>query len=346
MAQDPGATPCSLRSLSLEQPASVEVTVIIPTKDRLWSLPKAVESCRSRSIGTEIIVVDDGSTDGTADWLTTQQDLVVLQGHGWGKPAAVNQAQRQARGKYVRFLDSDDWLNQGQNEAQYQAAVRTDADVVLSGVDVYADDVFERRVDYSQTDDFIAQQLGEEDASHYSSFLFRGELVADIPHRTHFPASDFASRDDRCFMLEVALRKPKTAVTETPALCHRHHTRGRLQAQTGLKSAGTHIQQLYVYRQILRLLEENGELTVRRRRAATGVLWPLAHWLAYADLEEATNLVTWIRTLDPEFSPPNGGALGILYRQLGFKFTERLLALRRRALRVLRPVGLAAPMGH
>ena len=328
----------------MQQSAPVDVTVIIPTKDRLWSLPKAVESCRSNSIAVEIIVVDDGSTDGTAGWLTSQPNLVVLQGHGWGKPAAVSKAQRQARGEYVRFLDSDDWLNPGQNEVQYDAAVRTDADVVLSGVDVYLDDVLERRAEYIQTDDFIAQQLGEVDGSHYSSFLFRREFVADIPHRTHFPASDFASRDDRCFILEAALRNPKLAFTKTPALCHRHHGRGRLQAQTSLRSTGTHIQQLYIYRQILRLLEERGALTLRRSRAAIKVLWPLAHWLAYADLEEATNLVAFIRKLDPDFSPPNGGALGILYRQLGFRFTERLLAWRRRALGVLRPVGPAVSL--
>lgn len=322
--------------------ASVDVTVIIPTRNRLWSLPKAVESCRGQSAVTEIIVVDDGSTDSTDEWLAARPDLIVIRGHGWGKPAAVNAAQRRAKGKYIRFLDSDDWLNEGQIDAQFRVAEDAGADVVLSGVDLYNDDVFDRRVDYRIPEDFVIQQLSDERASHYSSFLFRSDFVSDIPHRSHFPAADFASRDDRCFILEVALRKPKLAVTSTPALCHRHHARGRLQTVASLRSVGTHIQQLYIYKQILRLLDEQGELTLNRRRAAIKSLWPLAHWLARADLNEAEKLVKYIYALDPSFLPPDAGILGLLYRKCGFRFTEQLLAIRRAALHVPRVMSSSA----
>jgi hypothetical protein len=99
---------------------------------------------------------------------------------------------------------------------------------------------------------------------------------------------------------------------------------------------GTHIQQLYIYRQILRLLDQRGELTPRRRRAASKVLWPLAHWTGYSHLDEACEIAEWVFSLDPEFRPPEKGLLGMLYRRIGFRKTERLLRLRRNFLALFR----------
>src|SRR5947208_3608306 len=95
-----------------------DISIIIPTRDRLWSLPKAVDFCRSSTLDVEIIVIDDASTDGTWEWLTQQADVVAMRGDGWGKPWAVNAALAVATGKYLRFLDSDDWLKPLANEIQ------------------------------------------------------------------------------------------------------------------------------------------------------------------------------------------------------------------------------------
>jgi glycosyltransferase involved in cell wall biosynthesis len=313
-----------------------DVTVIIPSRNRLWSLPRAIESCRSDTLGIQIIVIDDGSTDGTTEWLKTQGDLQILQGEGWGKPWGVNRALSLARGTYLRYLDSDDWLNPGANERQLKIAESTHADVVVAGLDTYQDDAFLKTDSWCDTEDFIAQQLGESFGSHYSAFLFRRRFIEDIPHRTLFPSSDFASRDDRCFMLEVALRRPRIAVCSTPTLCHRQHTKDRLQFRGALRGVGTNIQHLYIYRQILRLLDQRRELTPRRRRAASKVLWPLAHWTAYSHLNEACEIAEWVFNLDSEFRPPENGLLGVLYRHLGFRGTELLLRLRRDLLALFR----------
>ena len=80
-----------------------DVSIIIPSRNRLWSLPRAIESCRSSTLQIQIIVIDDGSTDGTAEWLKTEGDLEVLQGQGWGKPWGVNKALSLARGTYLRY---------------------------------------------------------------------------------------------------------------------------------------------------------------------------------------------------------------------------------------------------
>jgi glycosyltransferase involved in cell wall biosynthesis len=319
---------------------SPDISVIIASRDRLWSLPKAVASCRSAQLSVEIIVVDDASADGTAEWLHQQPDVKTVYGEGWGQAWAINRAQAIAKGRYLRFLDSDDWLNPGANEEQFQIAERDGVDVVVAGMDICDNEALLQRIEWTSTDDFIAQQLGEANNSHYSAFLFRRDFVADIPHRTLFPAADFACRIDRCFILEVALRKPRIAIYPAPAFGHRHHDRPRLQFRTGLRSAGTHLSQLYIYRNILQLLEVRGELNMRRKRAAIRALWPLAHWIAYYDIDEACRLAQWIRDLDPEFQTKERGLLGILYRTCGFRFTEQVLAARRSLLGIFRKRGL------
>jgi glycosyltransferase involved in cell wall biosynthesis len=306
----------------------VDVSIIIPTYNRLWALPQAVASCRYGQCQTEIIVIDDGSTDGTWEWLQSQDDIVSVRQDNWGKCWAVNKGFGIARGEYVRFLDSDDWLLADANDAQLKVARSSGADVVVAGCrSFFEDQGAERDHPWEHCDDFVAQQLGECSSSHYSAYLFRKSFMRDIPHRP-----EFALKDDRLLVLEVALANPAVVVWPEIAFVHRHHNRGRLQEPPPQDRIAANLQLLGIYRKTLTALERQERLTERRKRAAVKVLWPLAHWIAYSDLIEARRVAEWIRTLNPEFTPPRGGLLGILYGSLGFTWTERLLALRRALL--------------
>lgn len=84
------------------------VTIIIPTYNRLDSLRQTVESVRrQRYPAVELIVVDDGSTDGTAEWLNASGIRVLQTGGRRGPSRARNLGIGEAAGEYVWFLDSD-----------------------------------------------------------------------------------------------------------------------------------------------------------------------------------------------------------------------------------------------
>lgn len=85
-------------------------SVIVPTYDRLELLKGAVQSVRQQSFSEyEIIAVDDGSRDGTPDWLAENDYwLRAVRQSNKGPGAARNAGARIARGEYLAFLDSDD----------------------------------------------------------------------------------------------------------------------------------------------------------------------------------------------------------------------------------------------
>jgi glycosyltransferase involved in cell wall biosynthesis len=91
-----------------------KVSVIIPAYNRLPMLNEALDSVLTQDFKDfELIVVDDGSTDGTEEEIKRYGGRVKLLQHSEnrGVSAARNRGVLRARGKYIAFLDSDDlWV--------------------------------------------------------------------------------------------------------------------------------------------------------------------------------------------------------------------------------------------
>jgi glycosyltransferase involved in cell wall biosynthesis len=90
----------------------LSVTVIIPAFNSRATLARAIQSVRAQAIGVrEIIVVDDKSTDGTAEFARELgDDIIVVQNpENQGPSAARNSAIARARGSVIAFLDADDY---------------------------------------------------------------------------------------------------------------------------------------------------------------------------------------------------------------------------------------------
>lgn len=96
------------------------VTVVIPAYNSKDLIGTALDSVlRQTYTPVEIIVVDDGSTDGTKDWVCAHYPTVhVIQIVNQGPSAARNQGIHSASGELVAFLDADDEWHPGKLEAQ------------------------------------------------------------------------------------------------------------------------------------------------------------------------------------------------------------------------------------
>jgi glycosyltransferase involved in cell wall biosynthesis len=103
-----------------------QVSVVLPTRNRSAMLKKSLRSALDQdAIGLEVIVIDDGSSDDTAEQLERIEDqrLTVLSNHpAQGVARARNAAIERAHGEWIAFLDDDDLWAPGYLRAQLGTA--------------------------------------------------------------------------------------------------------------------------------------------------------------------------------------------------------------------------------
>jgi len=90
--------------------SKTKFSVVIPTYNRVDRLENALKSVFAQTFSNyEVIVVDDGSTDGTQKFLEKYPSVRAIYQINQGPAAARNTGIRAASGEFVVFLDSDDW---------------------------------------------------------------------------------------------------------------------------------------------------------------------------------------------------------------------------------------------
>ncbi len=101
------------------------VSVVVTTFDKAPYVDEAIGSILTQTLEPhEVIVVDDGSTDGTRDRLLRYEDLTLLLRENGGASAARNAGVARATGEYVAFLDGDDVWEREYLATQVEAARR------------------------------------------------------------------------------------------------------------------------------------------------------------------------------------------------------------------------------
>lgn len=116
----------------------IKVSIIIPVYNAEKYLKELISSLLKQTMPElEFIFVNDGSTDGAQVLLEryTQIDsrFVLINKKNEGVSIARNMGMQRARGKYIGFMDSDDFAADNMYEVLYNKAKETDADIVSCG---------------------------------------------------------------------------------------------------------------------------------------------------------------------------------------------------------------------
>jgi len=115
----------------------IKVSVIVPVYNAARTIRRTMDSLLKQSLKEmEIIVVNDGSTDNTAEivseYMQKNPQIKMLTQENAYVGAARNHGQREARGEYIAFIDADDTLSENFYEKMYETAKKNDADVVAA----------------------------------------------------------------------------------------------------------------------------------------------------------------------------------------------------------------------
>src|SRR5262245_26699726 len=107
------------------------ISVIIPCYNAKRTLAATISSALNQDVEKEVIVVNDGSTDGSADIIREFGDRIrSVSTPNRGVSSARNSGTKLACGQYIQYLDSDDLLAPATLGARLEAAATGCADVV------------------------------------------------------------------------------------------------------------------------------------------------------------------------------------------------------------------------
>lgn len=113
------------------------VSIIIPVYNVKSYLENCLKSIRFQTFGDfEVLLIDDGSTDGSRElcrrYTALDARFRLLEQENAGASAARNLGMEHARGRYLQFVDGDDWLTPDATGMFLHAAEATGADMVVS----------------------------------------------------------------------------------------------------------------------------------------------------------------------------------------------------------------------
>ena len=159
--------------------AIMKLSIIIPVYNTEQTLEKCVGSVLQSSLNNfEIILVNDGSTDNSANICESYkssypEQVLVIHQKNQGLSAARNAGLSIAKGQYITFIDSDDFLKESYIEELYKNLINNLADISIAGFTYYYDDrnIYKNTIDMNN--DKIERLSNEEAINRMYAFQNR-----------------------------------------------------------------------------------------------------------------------------------------------------------------------------
>ena len=121
------------------------LSIIVP----IYNVETYLEECLNsliniRIISKEIILINDGSTDRSGEiaekFASSHSCIKLFHQPNQGLSAARNKGLSEVQGEYIMFIDSDDWIIEGQTEKMFSEAIGFHPDIIMGNSVCYYPD--------------------------------------------------------------------------------------------------------------------------------------------------------------------------------------------------------------
>ncbi|MBD8899287.1 glycosyltransferase family 2 protein [Rhodanobacter sp. DHG33] len=255
------------------------ISVIIPTHGpRAALLSRAIKSAIDglSKEDVEIVLIPNGAGPGWRDICSEYADmcqLVVVEQEQADRNLARAKGLSVARGRYVRFLDDDDYLIPSQAAKQYDALLSEPTlDVCSSPVSIVdSDGVVISTRELPNTNDFVTSILLPSRIPLFLAHVFKTETAKSVG----MPL-DVKRAEDAVFLLRLCrLHEIRWVSLTHPAAAWYQHQTGRISSHKGFQ-IGRKIIAAELF-ELFRHLQSKSQLTSERRNATADALWECVH---------------------------------------------------------------------
>ena len=201
----------------------MKISIIIPVYNAEKYLQKCFESLEKQTYRDfEVFIVNDGSTDSSPNIIDnfvqkTQLNIKYFSKKNGGQSSARNYVLNNINGKYLTFLDSDDYLEPDYLEILIHAAEENDSDVVCSGqkkVDEKGNTLFEIKYPVGQKNNCVMRRL------NFAGKLYKVEYL----HKHFNGFAEGKIYEDNPFNLRMLFLSDKITFLEYMGYCQTVHS--------------------------------------------------------------------------------------------------------------------------
>ena len=206
------------------------VSIIVPVYNAEATLPRCVESILNQEFRDfELLLIDDGSPDGSGalcdGYAAGDSRVRVFHVPNGGVSAARNLGLDHARGEYLQFLDSDDWITQDATTLLVRAARDHGCDLVISDFYRVVGERVSHKGDIEEdsvlTREEYAAHMMERPADFYYGVLWNKLYRRSIVEAGHLRCDTGVSWcEDFLFNLEYLRRARLIAACARPVYCY------------------------------------------------------------------------------------------------------------------------------
>ena len=237
-----------------------EISLIIPVYNGEKFLDKCIESLINQKTERkyELIFINDGSTDSSMEILKkyeSLQNVVILSQENSGISRTRNKGIEISKGKYIGFVDNDDYVSEDYVEKMMSLADKLQADVIKCGCVEFDSDTGKLLHDFGTHEDVTYENGLGKDLLKYDGFIWGGCYRKDFWGSTIFP-KDYWYEDMITRFLPYRKAKTFGYLGESMYYKREHATNSakKIWVSGNVKS----LDQYYLVKELMRMNDELG----------------------------------------------------------------------------------------